>query len=139
MKFSGDSKVTSKMIQAAPYILLGVFLTIELAMIIAGCLLDKNAYPIITLAPTIFALICQFLADTYSDGLHEEGLLTVDVFNYFLGVGLICSIGVPLILFHNKTIKEISLGIIIAGIVLQVIGYWIYSCMHKRLAQDSGF
>ena len=115
------------MIQAAPYIALGVFLAIELALVIISCVLDKNAYALIIIVPLCFAIICQFLADSYSDGYHEEGLLTVDTINWFFGVAFAASIGIPLMLWHDKLIKDIGLGLTLGAVVIQLISYWVFN------------
>lgn len=125
--------------QATPYIILGIACAIEISLIIGSCIEEKNAYPLILLIPSIFSLFCQFGADSAQGDFVEQGCITVDVWNFFLGFFVISDLGVPLLLYHDKKIETLALGLMIGGAFLQVIGYYVYTCVLKKQDEDNVF
>ena len=126
--------------QATPYIILGIVLAIEACFIIGSCIDEKNGYPVLLVIPSFLSLISQFGADSFSDGLTEESCFTVDSWNFFFGFGVLSALALPIFLWHVKTIGELSLGLMLGGAVLQVIGYYIYTDVLKKQEQDiNGF
>ena len=118
--------------QATPYIVLGVAIAVEVCLIIGSCIEEKNAYPIILLIPSIFCLLSQFGVDSVSGDDSEPGCVTVDAWNFFLGFGVIAALSTPVLLFRSSHIGYLSLGLMLGGAVLQVIGYYIYTCILRR-------
>ena len=125
--------------QATPYIVLGIAIAIEVCLIIGSCIDEQNAYPVILVLPSIFSLICQFGVDSVSGDFTEEGCVTVDAWNFFLGFGIITTFAVPILLFRSSHIGYLSLGLMAGGAILQIIGYYVYVCVLKKQDDYSQF
>ncbi|KAI5510872.1 vacuolar protein sorting 55 family [Trichomonas vaginalis G3] len=126
--------------KALPYIILGIFLTIGLGLIIAGCFINNDYFILLELIPAIFlSIFCVILKHRIErDDSKEEGIITMD-FIIFCIAGFGSSlIALPVVLYRiGKISSMLSLILTIAGLVTIGLGGGIIQCLKHK--EEVGF
>lgn len=117
---------------AIPYVVIGVFLTVGIALAIAGCATGKNWYPLFVLIPIAIAILCQYGIIVTTDGMHDGGWITADGWIFCQSICLLSCVALPLTLYHCEVIGGLGLGLNLAGIVVIIIGYIIFHILCKK-------
>ena len=108
--------------QAVPLIVVGISLVVGLTMCIAGSAIDKCWYSIFILIPAILSIFFGYGFYRQSLDGSEGGLIGSGGFMFLFAMSMTSLYTLPIILWHNNTIRNLSLGLTLGGCFIITIG-----------------
>ncbi|EAY11791.1 hypothetical protein TVAG_458630 [Trichomonas vaginalis G3] len=131
------------MIQAAPYIVIGIFGTIALVLFIAGCAITKTWWPLFGIIPA--TLSCIFgvslstkLGDDYVEDTEGCNIFTADSVLFYLVCSVVSTIALNVVFWHAGTINKKCFGFMIGGDVAVCIGFVVFMILYGK-TEDDGY
>lgn len=109
--------------QALPYLILGVCLTVGISLAIGGCVMEKNAYALFEIIPAIVVAIAGTWYMNKEDDYSEDDIVTHDVLIWTMLVGTVSIFALPSVLYHcRRIVKGGALALNIIGCLVIVGG-----------------
>ncbi|EAY17353.1 vacuolar protein sorting 55, putative [Trichomonas vaginalis G3] len=118
--------------QALPYIILGIALTLGVTLIIVGCVTAKNAFALLELIP---ACVISFSYISYinKEDDSDDDVITKDFLIWLLTIAVVSIIALPCVLYHLEKIgKTVSLILDIIGCVAIFAGCIVVACLDRE-------
>ncbi|EAY08716.1 hypothetical protein TVAG_079760 [Trichomonas vaginalis G3] len=115
------------MIQAAPYIVIGIFGTIALVLYIAGCAITKQWWPLFGIIPATLSCIFGIslstkMGDDYVEDTEGCNIFTADSVLFYLLCSIVSCIALIAVFWHCGTIDGICFGFMMGGDAATAIG-----------------
>lgn len=132
------------MIQAAPYIVIGVFGTIAIVLYIAGCAITKTWWPMFGIIPAILSCVFGISLSTKldDDGYKDDEsceIFTADSVLFYLCCSVVSCIALVVVFWHAGIINNKCLGFTLGGDAATTVGFIIFMILYNKIEGDSNF
>jgi len=119
---------------AAPYVVLGIFLAIGICLMIGSGVSQGTWYSMYVAIPALLTVISHFGITSFEEDVLSDdiGLMSVDSWYFCCAVCFTSCIGLPVIYYRLDWLTGLGLGLTIGGAFSILIGLMVSEHLRKK-------